>query len=176
MFDDLLRRDSLDGFDPVGTFASTPFDTGSVTDMQYMFFGCRALPAISMDAFDTHNATNMERMFDGCSSLAYLDLSPLDTGRVTNMSHMLDGTTRLSQLDLTGLDMGAVEWAEGMFANMPSLDEIVLGGGTPTDRIFGAFAEEETRWRAAGGNVAMDAAILAKVPLTYGIYHRVRHS
>lgn len=176
MFDDLLRRDSLEGFDPVGTFTSTPFDTGSVTDMQYMFFGCRALSAIDVAAFDTHNVMNMERMFDGCSSLKSLDLSTWDTKRVSNMSHMLDGTVHLCHLDLTGIDMRAVEWADGMFANMPSLDEIVLGGEAPTDRIFGAFAEEETRWRTAGGSVAMGADVLAKIPRAYGIYHRVRHS
>ena len=76
------------------------FNTSRVTDMSYMFCGCKALTEIEFgDHFDTSLVTDMSYMFSSVDSgtagnkdnkmnLTSLDVSGFDTQNVTNMSHM----------------------------------------------------------------------------------------
>lgn len=59
-------------------------DTSNVTNMAYMFSGCRALTSIP--SIDTSKVTNMNGLFSGCRSLQQIPL--LDTSSVTSMSNM----------------------------------------------------------------------------------------
>ena len=72
------------------------FDTGNVTNMAFMFYGCGQNSAVFTldlgDKFDTSNVTNMAHMFQACgqnSTVFTLDLGEnFDTGSVTNMTYM----------------------------------------------------------------------------------------
>ena len=97
------------------------FQTEDVTDMSYMFAGCRNLTVFSglencittnvttmahmfegcsvilngdnfnISNFNTHNLEDMEAMFKDCSSIRNLDLSSFTTNRVTNMKDLFSG-------------------------------------------------------------------------------------
>ena len=45
------------------------FDTGSVTNMASMFYGCNGLTSLDFSTFDTSSVTNTNNMFNGCTSL-----------------------------------------------------------------------------------------------------------
>ena len=45
------------------------FDTGSVTNMASMFYGCNGLTSLDLSTFDTSSVTNTNNMFNGCTSL-----------------------------------------------------------------------------------------------------------
>lgn len=47
-------------------------DTSKVTDMSYMFYDCRALPALDIAFLDVSNVESAYAMFSGCQSLKYL--------------------------------------------------------------------------------------------------------
>lgn len=101
------------------------FQTEDVTDMSYMFAGCRNLTVFSglencittnvttmahmfegcsvilngdnfnISNFNTHNLEDMEAMFKDCSSIQNLDLSSFTTNRVTNMKDLFSGCRKL---------------------------------------------------------------------------------
>ena len=61
----------------------------SITDMSYMFSGCKDLidlPNISI--IDTRNVTNMRSMFEGCINLVEIDLSGWDIKNVQSIRGM----------------------------------------------------------------------------------------
>ena len=75
------------------------FDSSNVTDMSYMFSGCKSLKIILLKSkFNTRQVTNMESMFDGCINLISLDLSNFDTSKVTNINKMFYGCTSLNNI------------------------------------------------------------------------------
>lgn len=69
-------------------------DTSNVTNMAYMFGGCRALTSIP--SIDTSKVTNMNGLFSGCRSLQQIPL--LDTSSVTSMSNMFSNCASLIAL------------------------------------------------------------------------------
>ena len=62
----------------------------NVTDMSYMFSGCKLLLSLpDISKWNINNVTNMSYMLDGCSSLSSLpDISKWNTNNVINMSYM----------------------------------------------------------------------------------------
>ena len=66
------------------------FDTSSVTDMSFMFYGCSSLESLDLSNFNTSSVTNMYSMFYGCSSLQYINLSNFNTSSVISMYSMFD--------------------------------------------------------------------------------------
>lgn len=46
------------------------FNTGSATDMAYMFYNCSAITLLNLSGFDTQKVTNMNKMFSNCPNLA----------------------------------------------------------------------------------------------------------
>ena len=64
------------------------FYRNSVTDMNYMFWGCSSLKELNINNFNTNNVTNMGGMFYGCSSLKELNLNNFNTNNVTYMRWM----------------------------------------------------------------------------------------
>ena len=72
----------------------------NVTDMSYMFDGCKSLSSVpDISKWYTNNVTNMRSMFRRCSLLSSLpDISNWSTNKVTNMSDMFNGCSTLSSL------------------------------------------------------------------------------
>ena len=64
------------------------FNTENVTNMRYMFGGCRSLKSLDLTNFNTENVTDMYSMFYNCTSLESLDLTNFNTAKVTNMTAM----------------------------------------------------------------------------------------
>lgn len=44
------------------------FKTNNVTNMQYMFYNCWALPTLDVTGFKTGNVTDMQYMFCNCQA------------------------------------------------------------------------------------------------------------
>ncbi len=104
------------------------FGTSAVTDMRWMFEGCKGLTALDLSGFGTSAVTTMYRMFYGCSGLTALDLSGFDTSAVWDMSYMFKGCSSLTALDLSGFDTSAVTYMWGMFYGCSSLTALDLSG------------------------------------------------
>ena len=101
------------------------FDTRAVTDMSFMFDGCRTLKTLDLSSFDTKNVTDMLCMFQYCEVLTTLDLSSFDTKNVTDMGGMFDYCYSLPTLDVSNFDTGKVKNMTGMFSqcsSLPTLD------------------------------------------------------
>ena len=73
-------------------------NTSQVTDMSFMFRGCKSLTTLDLSRFDTSEVTDMSDMFRGCSSLTDLDLTCFDTSEVTNMSRMFNDCESLTTI------------------------------------------------------------------------------
>lgn len=97
------------------------FDTSQVTDMSGMFEGCASLPALDISGFDTIRVANMSCMFDGCASLSKLDARNLETVQVVNMSCMFNGCSSLLKLDVRDFDTAQVTDMSCMFNGCGSL-------------------------------------------------------
>ena len=97
------------------------FDTKNVTNMSNMFYGCEALTTLDVSNFDTKNVTNMNWMFSDCLALTTLDLSNFDTQNVTNMNNMFSTCKALTTLDVSKFDTKNVTNMSGMFQNCTSL-------------------------------------------------------
>ena len=106
------------------------FDVSNVTDMSYLFSGCKNLSDITgLKDWNTGNVTTMKEMFagqlgyyqdtkiDGCEKLTNVAaLEKWDTSKVTDMSYMFSGCKNLS--DISGLKnwkTGNVTTMQGMF-------------------------------------------------------------
>ena len=75
------------------------FNTAAVNNMLGMFTFCRALQTLTFgDGFQTGIVTDMHSMFYGCSSLTELNLRSFDTSMVANMYAMFRGCTKLEAI------------------------------------------------------------------------------
>ena len=98
----------------------------NVTDISYMFSGCRSLTNLDVSNFTTDNVTNMSDMFNNCSSLTVLDLSNFNTDNVTNMSEMFNWCSSLTELNLSKFNTTNVTNMSNMFSFCSSLTELDL--------------------------------------------------
>ena len=74
------------------------FNTENVTNMRYMFGGCRSLKSLDLTNFNTENVTDMYYMFAYCTSLESLDLTNFNTAKVTNMAGMFQSCYALKTI------------------------------------------------------------------------------
>lgn len=102
------------------------FDISHVSDISYLFYGCKNLKEVDLSGFDTANVTNMSGLFSVCESIEMLDLSGFDTARVTDMRWMFDDCHSLKTLDISGFDTSNVVTMRGMFAICTSLSQVDL--------------------------------------------------
>ena len=100
------------------------FNTSNVTDMSYMFDGCRSLTSLDVSNWDTSSVINMSHMFDGCRSLTSLDVNNWDTSNVTKMSAMFYNCPTLTSLDVSQWDTSSVVTMESMFDDCRSLTSL----------------------------------------------------
>ena len=103
-------------------------DTGNVTDMGSMFYGCSSLTSLDVSGFDTSNVTNMSSMFCDCSSLTSLDLSTWHTSNVTCMNYMFYNCSSLTSLDVSKFDTSKVTDMPNMFNSCRKLTSLDLSG------------------------------------------------
>ena len=133
------------------------FDTGSVTNMNNMFYNCQYLTSVplldtrsvvsmramfsksavtTIPAFNTANVTDMYQMFYDCHDLRTLPL--LDTAKVTNMGSMFYHCRDLQSVPL--FDMSSVEDARYMFREATSLEDVPLFDLSNVKYMQGMFA------------------------------------
>ncbi len=100
------------------------FDTSSVEYMDYMFYGCSSLTGLELGSFDTSSVRDMQYMFSDCSSLTGLELGNFDTSSVETMRYMFSGCSSLTGLELGSFDTSSVTDMEGMFSGCSSLSTL----------------------------------------------------
>ena len=66
-------------------------DTGSATQVNYMYAGCTRLTSIPL--IDTSSATNFEYMMQGCTALTSIPL--FNTSSAVSVLYMCDGCTNV---------------------------------------------------------------------------------
>ena len=103
-------------------------DTGNVTDMGSMFYGCSSLTSLDVSKFDTSKVTDMHGMFYNCSALTSLDVSKFDTSKVTDMPNMFNSCRKLTSLDLSGWDTSKVTNMDYMFYYCRALTSLDISG------------------------------------------------
>ena len=101
-------------------------NTEEVTNMMFMFYGCKKLTSLDLSSFNTANVTNMNGMFNSCSSLTSLDLSSFDTAKVEEMSLMFGNCTGLTSLDLSSFNTDNVTGMGYMFGGCSGLTSLDL--------------------------------------------------
>ena len=104
------------------------FDTGNVTNMEYMFSECSNLEELDLSGFTTENVVNMRHMFSRCSNLEELDLSGFTTENVISMESMFDGCGHLKKLNLSGFTAENVTDVSYMFNGCWKMEELDLSG------------------------------------------------
>ena len=100
--------------------------TDDVTDMSYMFCGCRSLTSLNLTSFNTENVESMIEMFSGCRSLTLLDISSFNTAKVKNMSSMFWSCSSLTSLDLSNFNPDNVLDMYAIFRDCSSLTSLDL--------------------------------------------------
>lgn len=101
------------------------FETAENITLYYTFFQCSSLEELNLSGLDTSGCQEMTGTFRGCSNLTALDVSHFDTSQVENMAQMFMECSRLSSLDVSHFDTSQVTNMAAMFArcfNLSSLD------------------------------------------------------
>ena len=96
------------------------WDTSSVTNMGYMFNDATAFNQ-DISSWDTSAVTTMEGLFYDATSFNQ-DISSWDTSKVTTMRSMFNGATAFNQ-DLSSWDTSAVTTMEGLFYDATSFNQ-----------------------------------------------------
>ena len=113
------------GYDKFAKLTAIDFNdcinTSNVTNMQGMFYKCKALNSLDLSSFNTANVTDMSYMFYYCMVLKSLDLSSFNTANVMNMTYMFSYCNALESLDIRNFDMGKVTNSSKMFSSVGSL-------------------------------------------------------
>ena len=91
------------------------FNTENVTNMNFMFWGCKQLKSIDLSYFKTDNIDNMSGMFQGCSELMSLNLSSFNTQNVTSISSMFYGCSSLKSINISHFNTEELTGMRNMF-------------------------------------------------------------
>ncbi|MCI7581062.1 MAG: BspA family leucine-rich repeat surface protein [Prevotella sp.] len=102
------------------------FNTANVKNMMFMFFGCSGLTSLNLSSFNTANVKNMIFMFNGCRELTDLTLSSFNTANVTNMMYMFYGCKKLKSLNLSNFNTANVTNMNNMFYGCGGLTALDL--------------------------------------------------
>ena len=101
-------------------------NTENVTNMDGMFYNCRALTSLNLTSFNTAKVESMSGMFYNCCALTSLDLSNFNTANVTDMSQMFEGCSALTSLNLSNFNTAGVKEMYCMFYNCCALTSLDL--------------------------------------------------
>ena len=111
-------------------------NTSHITDMSYLFYGCKSLKSLNLKNFDTSNVKDMSAMFGNCESLEELNVSNFKTDNVTNMEGMFKNCTAMKKLTLRVSNKNSmfetknVTSMESMFEECRSLEQIRFEGSS----------------------------------------------
>ena len=97
------------------------FYARNISNMEFMFYGCRKLISLDLSTFNTNYLTSIEAMFYGCSQLSTLNLETFNTFHINNMSSLFYGCESLTSLNLNTFQTINVEYMDYMFYNCRSL-------------------------------------------------------
>ena len=100
------------------------FNTAKVTDMRYMFADCSSLETLDLRLLHTDQATDMTSMFMGCSSLKSINLLSFNTANVTKMTNMFRDCYQLTTLNLCSFNTTRVTDMRWMFSGCTNLKNI----------------------------------------------------
>lgn len=144
------------------------FNTSGITDMSYMFCGCKELTSLNLSGFDTSNVTKMTKMFCDCTKLSALNIGSFKTGQVITMSGMFKrcgalksfsaafntynlrsvdsmfyGCSGLTKVDLSKWDVSNVVRFTDMFNSCTKLSDVNLKGWNTQRAAYmdGMFAD-----------------------------------
>jgi len=100
------------------------WDVGSVTNMNYMFFGALAFNQ-DIGGWDVSSATSMYGMFRNAHAFNQ-DISDWDVSIVANMKFMFNSATSFNQ-NIGGWDVSSVTDISGMFGSATSFNQDIGG-------------------------------------------------
>lgn len=102
-------------------------DTGNVTTMANMFYGCSNLTSLDVSSLNTSNVTTMTNMFYGCTNLAELNLDNFNASKVTSTKYMFYNCESLTELDLSNFNFtsGTLADVKDMFYGCESLTTLI---------------------------------------------------
>ena len=103
------------------------WNTDKVSDFRYMFAYCRGMTKVNVRGLVTSTAKNIGDMFRSCESLPQLDLSSWDVSNVTDISYMFYGSYVLKDIDFSGWRTGSVKNMSGMFMYCYAVEKLNLG-------------------------------------------------
>ena len=113
----------------------TSFNTAKVESMSGMFYNCCALTSLDLSNFNTANVTDMSKMFEGCFALTSLNLSNFNTAGVKNMYCMFCVCSALTSLDLSNFNTAEVTDMSQMFEGCSALTTIFVSDKFVTDHV-----------------------------------------
>ena len=96
-------------------------DTFSVTNMEFMFYGCNSLTSVNFEKWITSSVKSLQSMFYDCTSLLSIDLKNFDTSLVENMKELFYNCIKLTSINLKNFDTSLVTDMESMFYGCSSL-------------------------------------------------------
>lgn len=103
-------------------------DTSNVEDMSWLFNRCNSLKSVDISNFDTKRVTNMRGMFAYCKTLKRIDLNSINTKEVVDMSYMFYECSSLNKIDIDKLNTSKVVDMIGMFSDCESLELLYING------------------------------------------------
>ncbi len=115
-------------------------NTGNVTNMASMFYGCTKLKSLDLGSFNTVNVTNMKNMFTLCQELTDITFgSNFCTTNVTDMEGMFYWCTGLTSLDLRGFNTSRCTTMKQMFCKCETLSSLSLSSSFNTSNVTNMY-------------------------------------
>ena len=104
--------------------STTNWNTGNVTTMEQMFYGCTSLEELDVSKWNVSKVKTFQNMF-GCGNdygetpmkIKALDVSNWNTSSATDMSFMFYGCQGPGSIDVSGWDVSKVTTFDHMFAH-----------------------------------------------------------
>lgn len=104
------------------TLNTENWDTSTVKDMSFMFYGCSSLKEIDVSKWDVSKVQNFDH-FAAHANLRRKGIENWNTSSATNMNAMFHNCAE-EELDLSGFDTSKVQFFSQMFENSPNLKRI----------------------------------------------------
>ena len=102
------------------------YDVSNLTDLSYVFAGCKELKEVSIEFWDVDNVTTMEAMFFECASLEKINLLGWNVQNLQTTNSMFFGCKSLKELDLHTWKCYNLTNLQYMFFKCPKLEDIKL--------------------------------------------------
>ena len=152
----------FDGCRSLTSLDISNFDLSSVQKMYCMFRRCSGLTNINLGNFNASSTTSFSQMFQGCTSLETINISDANTSSATTMYAMFNDCRALTELNLGSFNTANVTDMSMMFANCNALKTIYVGSGwttaAVTDNGTGMFSDCNNLEGGAGTTWASMAA------------------